>query len=251
MKIVRNNVLESSKIPENYTINDSLYNFRKNNTTWVIFNSNYLDANWRISPVSHYLNNYNDDATTSNYGYLHYLNEKTINMIRETSFYLGNATFRYSNPQMYGIIDSPKKSYTNERDVEKCIDNTAIVDNQTGCYIFSTSPAIWNDKIGLMYASDYGYSVNNIYWNTSMLLGTFDGEIAQTSWLQKIRTTNEWLITRPVSTKAEAGVFYIDGYLGNGAVKDGAALRPTLYLKSNVKITSGDGSQDNAYILSF
>ena len=43
----------------------------------------------------------------------------------------------------------------------------------------------------------------------------------------------------------------------NGAFASGQdvsysdGVRPTLYLKSSVKITSGDGSEDNPYQLSF
>ena len=83
-------------------------------------------------------------------------------------------------------------------------------------------------KIGLMYASDYGYAVNNGYKN---------------NWL--FTKGYEWTMTassssRPVNVTSTGG-------LDNYAAYYGYAVRPVLYLKSNVYVISGDGSEGNPY----
>ncbi len=83
-------------------------------------------------------------------------------------------------------------------------------------------------KIGLMYASDYGYAVNNGYKN---------------NWL--FTKGYEWTMTAdssssPVLVDNDGGLYILDAY-------NGCAVRPVLYLKSNVYVISGDGSEGNPY----
>lgn len=85
-------------------------------------------------------------------------------------------------------------------------------------------------KIGLMYASDYGYAMNstNDYKN---------------NWL--FTKGYEWTMTAydaslPVDISSTGG-------LSVSRVSFGFAVRPVLYLKSNVYVISGDGSEGNPY----
>lgn len=85
-------------------------------------------------------------------------------------------------------------------------------------------------KIGLMYASDYGYAMNstNDYKN---------------NWL--FTKGYEWTMTAydaslPVDISSTGG-------LSVSRVSFGYAVRPVLYLKSNVYVISGDGSEGNPY----
>lgn len=85
-------------------------------------------------------------------------------------------------------------------------------------------------KIGLMYASDYGYAMNstNDYKN---------------NWL--FTKGYEWTMTAYSSSYP---VFvYNDGWLIYDSAYRGYAVRPVLYLKSNVYVISGDGSEGNPY----
>ena len=83
-------------------------------------------------------------------------------------------------------------------------------------------------KIGLMYASDYGYAMNNGYKN---------------NWL--FTKGYEWTMTARSSSNP---VYVIsNGGLNNGNAYNGYAVRPVLYLKSNVYVISGDGSEGNPY----
>ena len=83
-------------------------------------------------------------------------------------------------------------------------------------------------KIGLMYASDYGYAMKNGYKN---------------NWL--FTKGYEWTMTA-FSSSSPVRVNVIGG-LGDNYAYYGYAVRPVLYLKSNVYVISGDGSEGNPY----
>ena len=83
-------------------------------------------------------------------------------------------------------------------------------------------------KIGLMYASDYGYAVNNGYKN---------------NWL--FTKGYEWTMTAYSSSSPVYVV--VNGGLANVDASVGYAVRPVLYLKSNIYVISGDGSEGNPY----
>lgn len=94
--------------------------------------------------------------------------------------------------------------------------------------INQTSTAL---KIGLMYASDYGYAMNNSYEN---------------NWL--FTKGYEWTMTAYSSSNpVNVSVYYYGGLFDDNAFDGGYAVRPVLYLKSNVYVISGDGSEGNPY----
>lgn len=83
-------------------------------------------------------------------------------------------------------------------------------------------------KVGLMYASDYGYAMNGSYKN---------------NWL--FTRGVEWTMTASSSSYTVNVSF--TGSLNSGNAHAGYAIRPVLYLKSNVYVISGDGSEGNPY----
>ena len=83
-------------------------------------------------------------------------------------------------------------------------------------------------KIGLMYTSDYGYAMNNGPKNNWLFTKGF-----------------EWTMTA-YSSSSPVIVTY-NGGLNFYFASVGYAVRPVLYLKSNVYVISGDGSEGNPY----
>ena len=85
-------------------------------------------------------------------------------------------------------------------------------------------------KIGLMYASDYSYAMNstNDYKN---------------NWL--FTKGYEWTMT--ASSSSYPFRVHYSGSPGAYYAYTGYAVRPVLYLKSNVYVISGDGSEGNPY----
>ena len=86
-------------------------------------------------------------------------------------------------------------------------------------------------KIGLMYASDYGYAMNST-------------DDYKNNWL--FTKGLEWTMTAYSSTNP-VHVAYNGGLNGTASAYVGYAVRPVLYLKSNVYVIFGDGSEGNPY----
>ena len=83
-------------------------------------------------------------------------------------------------------------------------------------------------KVGLMYASDYGYAMNGRYKDNWLFTKGYE-------W-----TMSAYSSSNPVNVTFHGGLRSYSAYLGY-------AVRPVLYLKSNVYVVSGDGSEGNPY----
>ena len=122
----------------------------------------------------------------------------------------------------------------------------------SGTYYYGTNPIMQNDvskKIALMYVSDYGYAASKEC--TSNLIDYDDSTSCKTTnnWLDK--SANTWLL--PQCSDNSNGAFFADGVGNvNGDVVDynEYAVRPVLYLSSNVKISGGEGTSQKPYMLS-
>ena len=98
-------------------------------------------------------------------------------------------------------------------------------------------------NVGLMYASDYGYSVlSSSCVRTTKLINYNIDSCAGKSWLIK---DIEWTMT----TKSEDYVWLIEnsGEVGFENTRHNYNIRPVVYLKSNVTILAGNGSISNPY----
>ena len=99
--------------------------------------------------------------------------------------------------------------------------------------------------IGLMSASDYGYASSRCYTGTQTL-SNYQNCIS-TNWLKGLE---EWMLT--TYSTGELDVFYViaGGYVGGrGTVTATRLVRPSLYLKANVRISGGAGTSVNPYLL--
>ena len=108
----------------------------------------------------------------------------------------------------------------------------------------SSSNTTYSAKIGLMYVSDYGYAASPNYWTTKL----YNYEPSKGSnWLNV--NINEWTISRSSDFAGRAFRVYSTGDVYGVNVSSNLGVRPSFYLKSNVAITSGDGSSTNPYRL--
>ena len=96
-------------------------------------------------------------------------------------------------------------------------------------------------KVGIMYVSDFGYAFKGF----SSGLGRINNPqgYCNQNWLYK--TGMEWTMTISSSWP----FFISHGWIYGNKSFDGYFVRPTIFLKSQVYVTSGDGSQTNPYIL--
>ncbi len=112
---------------------------------------------------------------------------------------------------------------------------------------------LWSGLVGLMYPSDYGYSVNQkkcLIYNISDLGDTKLKYCLENAWLYVKKY--EWTIMPRAVTNITYDVFVVrdSGDMSGGMSGSSAGIMPVVYLKSSVKIVSGDGTSDNAFVLS-
>ncbi len=109
-------------------------------------------------------------------------------------------------------------------------------------------------NIGLMYPSDYGYSIGNGYREESVYNNS--GKYVSDAWLYNLESKYyEWTMTpESGNSRVRAWYLYPAGYLCyDNYVSDSSfvwGVRPTFYLKEDVMYKSGNGSIDNPYKIS-
>ena len=153
------------------------------------------------------------------------LNTNYLNNIGATwSNMIENTTWKVSGPPSSN--NTPSKMYTAE------------ITNATKTY----GPSNGTSKIGLMYASDYGFAASPSAWTTEM------GHYSQVNWMYM--GLREWTMA-PLSAIGYT-VFYVhyDGTLpSRGNASNGYGVRPVLYLKASVLYAGGAGTQSSPITL--
>ncbi len=135
---------------------------------------------------------------------------------------------------------------------------------ERGKTVYTGRPTEWQGKVGLMYPSDYGYatsggtSMNRASCLNKELTNWSDSaysDCKNNDWLLD-SSAEQWTLTPGLSYSyrvfyvSTTGYVYVDGYTGSGQVYLQRAVRPSVYLKSNVLILSGEGTKTNPYVLS-
>ena len=119
---------------------------------------------------------------------------------------------------------------------------------ERGTTVYSGRPTTWEEQIGLMYPSDYGYSVLASSCARTTNLGSYDNATcAGQSWLYG--QGYEWTITPDSSRSNSVFYVYYYGRLRYSSASIGFSARPVLYLDSSVYVIDGNGSQSDPYII--
>ena len=110
--------------------------------------------------------------------------------------------------------------------------------------------SIWDGKVGLMYASDYGYATDLSLCSDELRNYHNTSSCHTNNWL---RNTSRYQWT--MSAKLGANQVFIVNTFGNIAVSSAFgsnlnyAVCPSVYLKSSLTISSGTGSESDPYVL--
>ena len=98
-------------------------------------------------------------------------------------------------------------------------------------------------KIGLMYASDYGFATTQDYWTVN--LNDYDSAAYQKDWL--FSGILEWILSPCSSTSKSAWYVSSNGSVpfSSSVTMNSHAVRPTFYLQSSIQYYSGDGTISN------
>ena len=166
-------------------------------------------------------------------------NDTTRNAIEEVVWNLGgSSTYDDVTPSMF---------YERER----------------GTTVYTGRPTTWTGKIGLMYPSDYGYGTSGGVTKDRAaclakgLAGWGSSDFSNCKGNDYLLDTNSWqwtLATRSSHASSVFSVFWGSFAAFNGAVyihnaHDASAVRPVLFLKSNIQVDKGTGAKSDPYRL--
>ena len=173
----------------------------------------------------------NDSSTWSTSSLNTYLNNEFITTFDETTKgKIEKATWKVGGNTRDNIEYQPAKTaYQNE-----------VVQPNPGTT--SNGETEYSAKIGLMYASDYGFAAAPSAW-TSILYDYDGAAIKSANWMYLGAT--EWTISRRADYSG--GAFYVnsDGRVNYNLVYYYFAVRPVFSLTSSVNYASGDGTKNS------
>lgn len=175
---------------------------------WNYTTNNKISKDWHTSSLN------NTNLNTNYINYLNNINAKWVNMIADTMWNIGPSYNELRAKEFYNIETTQKTSDSS--------------------------------KIGLMYASDYGFATIPSKWANDMYSYS-DASVVNNNWMYM--GFPEWTIITTPSYETD-GYIYIIYQLGNidwYLASDGLVVRPTFYLKPSVKYVSGTGSLSSPY----
>ena len=122
--------------------------------------------------------------------------------------------------------------------------STYLYDVPTTAYQYevgsSASTTTYDAKIGLMYASDYGFAADQSGWTTKL---SSYGSNSSKNWL--FLGSAEWNISRNSGLTGLAFTVTGTGYVSYTSVTLSRVVRPSFNLESSVKYVSGSGSMSD------
>lgn len=223
VKIVRNDALgnyswdtSESSINGGYGINEW-----SQADLMTELNTDYIDSN-KTSGISSWYNDVNN--TKSNpFLYKENIKSSSIDKIASVRWNLGGiSTSKISVLTMYN----------NER-------GTLHISNPSDGI---TRTNTWDGKIGLIYPSDYGYASTDENCRNNMS----NNSCKNNNWLSKY---SRWTITSYSTNSIDPVMTSANGFVGTYTSKAASRGRvfPTLFLKSNIILTDGNGDITNPY----
>lgn len=180
------------------------------------------------------------------------LMESAKEMIYKTLWLLGTNGDVEAFDQSNGLVNHYYNYERSNRHGKNCSDEKNL------CTDTVERGTQWRGNVGLIYASDYAYamsglSMKNQNYCLNQILQQLKEEnvpeCTHSNWL--LRGGNQWLITPYSYLEGSNYALYINpsGYVNI----DGSATRnwiyPSVYLKEEVYIQSGEGSRESPYVL--
>ena len=159
-------------------------------------------------------------------------------------------TWNTGAPNFNNLYNSTTKSLDTDEfyKAERGTKNGKICTSGTYCNDTVTRTTEWTGYIALPYVTDWAYASSEDDCNTKMdKSSTY--KCKNNNWMQ--RSTIAWYLS-PNARGSDAGfAWYVsgDGYASYGYATYTYAVVPSIYLKSNVLIESGNGTSSNPYIL--
>ncbi len=194
-------------------------------------NGDYLDITLTKNKTNWY--NGKNNQQTGVFDYTKVIKEKYQQMISKSVWNLGASSYSGASPYNLFTLEQ----YNAER----------------GSVTYQNSrPSLWTGKIGLIYASDYGYASTNEECRLNLRAGLTLKDNKMDNTTAKCKNSNwishqwTWTINSYLTPSTIHGVV---GYIESSSAYGAAAIRPSVYLLPSVKIIFGDGTSSNPYKL--
>ena len=233
-------------------------------------NGGYGVNEWSQADLQVYLNKmyYGGDTTVTCYGDSN--NTTTTcptNTIDETSKALiDNHIWNTGAPNDSTLYDSTTNSYDTVEfyKAERGTVNGKICSSGSYCNDTVTRKTEWTGYIGLPYVTDWAYASGENICETNMNEGYYAGASSpdeafanavckNNNWMNYGSTYNDttWFMSPRANPNDASRVWFV---YGAGAAEydiaaSSSAVAPSIYLKSNALIESGNGTSSNPYIL--
>ena len=216
-------------------------------------NGGYGVNEWSQADLKNYLNTmyYGGTSVTCYNGENNTTTTCPTNTIDETSKGLIDYhTWNTGAPNYNELYDSTTETLDTVEfyKAERGTVNGKICSSGTYCNDTVTRTTEWTGYIALPYVTDWAYASSEDDCNTKMdKSSTY--KCKNNNWMQ--RSTIAWYLS-PNARGSDAGfAWYVsgDGYASYGYAPYSYAVAPSIYLKSNVLIESGNGTSSNPYIL--
>ena len=194
-------------------------------------NGDYLDTTLTKNKTNWY--NGKNNQQTGVFDYTKVIKEKYQQMISKSVWNLGASSYSGANPYNLFTLEQ----YNAER-------GSATYQN--------SRPSLWTGKIGLIYASDYGYASTNEECRLNLRAGLTLKDNKMDNTTAKCKNSNwishqwTWTINSYLFTTT---IYGIVGYIESSSACGAATIKPSVYLNPSVKIISGDGTSSNPYKL--
>ena len=165
----------------------------------------------------------------------------------------------YLNGDYYNGIDATSRSMI--ADIKYYLGGSSAYNNlkgedyynfERGTTVYSGRSTSWNGKIALMYPSDYSYTyalgVDNKCYTDGF---DCDGSSGKTNgWIYNTNSnSSQWLLSPDSAGSFSAFYLLASGFVNYGNSNYSHGVRPSLYLVSNIKIDSGEGTEQSPYQL--
>ena len=200
------------------------------------WNSSNSDVNWSLSTLYSGLNG-SYFLTNTTYDYLQ--NNTWLNKIEDWTWSAVNTKTASDSGPDYSSITT-QEMYLHEM-------NRSSKTSSIGEWSTPTA------KIGLMYASDYQMSLGS---SSLSYIGSSNESTLKTGWMHQSNndttsSSHEWTLSRygDISGDFYAWRVTLEGSVHSTRVDDPFGARPVFHLTSDARISSGNGSYSNPYIL--
>lgn len=252
IKLVRNDSLGSYSWDARYNNQyNQYYGINDWNTADLQkeLNGDYL--NYNLTSNTNWYNSYSDGGIpvqrqTGVFNYNYTIKEKYQNYISESVWNTGGNKYTYVN----SAATLPTLGQYNAERGNKFY--TADTANNV------TRTATWTGKVGLIYASDFGYASNDKECQNDLRAGqVYDASAGydytnvkckNDNWLHKSQLY--WTLSPSSSYSHSVSSVHGEGVVNRSFTYEFLVVRPSVFLKSNIKITSGTGEKESPYKLS-